>query len=440
MTDQSVILKISADTSCFFMHATLLRFSSRRAGIARIWFALPILFGFGCKPPTAKPPEKKPPEVFTSLPSKQQVTEFEEFTGYTAAKQMIEIRSRVSGYLDAIKFVEGAEVKEGDLLFEIDDRIYKANAANAAALVNEAKAKRDGLTSQFKRAQDLLKRDAISAEDAEILQYQLAESAAAVTAAEAKKDMADLDVTYTKIKAPIDGVISNRRIDPGNLAKADDTILGMIVSQNPIYAYFDVNERTVLRLRRLIQQGRITSAVDAKLEVTASLTDEDDFQHKGYIDFMDNQLDMATGTLRVRAVMDNKSRFLSPGLFVRLRFPVGASQEALMVKEESLDFDQGERFLYVVDPSDVVQYRRVKVGVLRDGKREIKEGLSAQDRVIVTGLQRVKPGDKVIVKPYKEEAVAQSLASPNREPAAKSSPTVIDSKPVSNKNPGAPSS
>jgi RND family efflux transporter MFP subunit len=394
--------------------------------------ALALTLAAGCKPAAVKAPEKKPPEVFVSLPSKDAVTEFEEFTGYIAAKQMIEIRARVSGYLDDVKFVEGAKVNKDDLLFEIDDRVYKANALNAAALVNEAKAKRDGLISQYKRAQDLLKRDAISAEDAEILQYQLAEAEAAVSAAEAKKEMADLDVTYTKIKAPIAGVISNRRIDPGNLAKADETILGMIVSQHPIYAYFDVNERTVLRLRRLIQEGRITSAVDAKLEVMASLTDEDDFKHKGYIDFMDNQLDMATGTLRVRAVMDNQDGFLSPGLFVRLRFPVGAAQEALMVKEESLDFDQGERFLYVVDDKDVVQYRRVKVGVLRNGKRQIREGLTSSDRVIVTGLQRVKPGDKVAAKPYKEEAVASNSSAPQGEDAAKSNSSAIETKPVSN--------
>lgn len=415
------------------MHATGFGIASRPLRAAKSWLTLPLLLALGCKPPPAKPPEKKLPEVFVSAPSTQTVTEFEEFTGYVAAKEMIEIRARVSGYLDAMKFVEGAEVKKGDLLFEIDDRIYKANAANAAALVNEAKAKRDGLTSQFKRARDLLKRDAISAEEAEILQYQLAEAEAAVIAAEAKKDLADLDMTYTKIEAQISGAISNRRIDPGNLVKADDTILGTIILQDPIYAYFDVNERTVLRLRRLIQQGRITSAMEAKLEVFASLTDEEDFSHKGKIDFMDNQLDPATGTLRIRAELDNQDRLLSPGLFVRLRFPVGAAQEALMVKEEALGADQGERYVYVVDPEDKVQYRRVKVGVLRDGKREIREGINATDRVIITGLQRVKPGDQVIAQPYKEENVASSEATPATELVKPVETKPLETKPLETK-------
>lgn len=382
--------------------------SWRSPGLA---LALLMLLAPGCKPRVAKAPEKKPAEVFVSLPQTEQVTEYEEFTGYLAAKQMIEIRSRVSGYLDAVKFVEGAAVKEGDLLVEIDDRAYKANASNAAAMLNQAKAKRDGLISQYKRAQDLLKRDAISKEDAELLQYQLAESEAAVLAAQAKQELADLDVSYTKIRSPMDGVISNRRIDPGNLAKADDTVLAMLVSQDPIYAYFDVNERTVLRLRRLIQEGHITSAVESKLVVYASLADEDGFHHEGYIDFMDNQLDAATGTLRVRAVMKNKAGLLSPGLFVRLRFPVGGAQSALLIQEEALGADQGERFIYVVGDDNVVKYRRVKVGVLREGRRVIREGVAANERVIVTGLQRVKPGDKVSTKPYVAASVATSPKS-----------------------------
>lgn len=359
-----------------------------------------LLSAAGCKPQAAKPPEKKLPEVFVSLPSKETVTEYEEFTGYIAAKESIELRARVSGYLDAIKFVEGAEVKKGDVLFEIDDRVYKANAASAAAVVNQSKAKRDGLASQFKRAEDLVKRDAISKEDAEVLQYQLAEAEAAVAAAEANLETANLDMTYTKVVAPINGVISNRRIDPGNLAKADDTILATLVSQDPIYAYFDVNERTVLRLRRLLQQGQIESAVKTNLEVDASLADEEDFHHKGRIDFMDNQLDPATGTLRVRAVMENSDRLLSPGLFVRLRFPVQTAKDAVLVPEEALGADQGERFLYVVGDDDVVKYRRIKAGVLLNGNRVIREGLAANERVIVTGLQRVKPGDTVAPKPY----------------------------------------
>jgi multidrug efflux system membrane fusion protein len=367
-----------------------------------------VLICVGCRGEAAKPPAKKLPEVFYALPVTEKVTDYEEFTGYLAATKSIELRSRVSGYLDKVKFQDGAEVKAGDVLFEIDDRIYKANAANAEALLQQAKAKRDGLVSQFKRAEDLVRRDAISKEDAEVLQFQLAEAEAAVAAAEAKQQMAELDLTYTKITAPIDGLISNRRIDPGNLAKADDTVLANIVSLDKVFAYFDVNERTVLRLRRLMNEGHIDSAVESKLGIHASLADEEDFQHPGEIDFFDNQLDAATGTLRMRAVMDNQSRLLSPGLFVRIRFPIGAPRASLMVNEEALGADQGERFLYVVGSDDAVQYRRVKVGALRDGKRVIHEGISENDRVIVSGLQRVKPADKVIASPYKPASVASN--------------------------------
>lgn len=420
---------------------------SLSTSLAKLWLIILLLLSLGCetqtneKPTEKAPPGKPLPEVEVELPCAQKVTEYEYFNGYLAAKEMIEIRARVSGYLlHPIKFVEGSEVKKGDLLFEIDDRIYKANAANAAAMVNEAKARRDGLTSQYKRADDLLKRNAISTQEAEILQFQLAEAEAAVTAAEAKKELADLDVSYTKIEAKIDGVIGNRRIDPGNLVKADETILGTIILQDPIYAYFDVNERTVLKLRRLIQQGRITSAMESKLEVSASLTDEEDFSHKGEIDFMDNQLDPATGTLRIRAVLENDDRLFSPGLFVRLRFPVSAEHEALMVKEEALGADQGERYVYVVDAEDKVQYRRVKVGVLQDGEREIREGIAATDRVIINGLQRVKPKDKVIVKPYKKENVTSSEAAPAAEITKPEEAKPPETAPVTHSEPVPPKS
>lgn len=419
---------------------------SLSTSLAKLWLIILLLLSLGCETQTSeKPVEKAPPgkplpEVEVELPRTQKVTEYEYFNGYLAAKEMIEIRARVSGYLGEMKFKEGTEVKKGDLLFEIDDRIYKANAANAAAMVNEAKARRDGLTSQYKRADDLLKRNAISTQEAEILQFQLAEAEAAVTAAEAKKDLADLDMSYTKIEAKIDGVIGNRRIDPGNLVKADETILGTIILQDPIYAYFDVNERTVLKLRRLIQQGRIASAMESKLKVSASLTDEEDFSHEGEIDFMDNQLDPATGTLRIRAVLENDDRLFSPGLFVRLRFPVSAEHEALMVREEALGSDQGERFLYVVDSEDIVRYRRVKVGVLQDGEREIREGIAATDRVIVNGLQRVKPKDKVIVKPYKKENVTGSEAAPATEITKPEETKPSETKPAIHSEPMPPKS
>lgn len=352
----------------------------------------------GCKETQAKAPPKKPPEVFVSLPTVDTVTEYEEFTGRTSAVFTVDIRARVSGYLDQVLFKDGSDVKQGQQLLLIDDRTYKAQADSAAAMLAQAIARRDNLANQDRRSRELRMSKAVSEEQYEIIAFQRAEADAAVANAEAQLQLAQLNLAYTRIAAPISGTISNRRVDPGNLVKADDTVLATIVSLDPIYVYFDVNERTVLRLRRLIQEGRIQSATESRVDVQVSLADEDDFQHRGTINFLDNQVDPNTGTLRVRAAIDNADRLLSPGLFVRLRFPVGAPHKALLVQEEALGTDQGQRFLYVINDKNEVAYRRVKVGMLVTGRRVIDEGLQPQDRVVVNGLQRVRPGDKVTVK------------------------------------------
>lgn len=352
----------------------------------------------GCQRAATKAPPKKLPEVFVAYPTTDRVTEFEEFTGHLAAQNTVAIRARVSGYLDKIEFKDGAEVKQGQLLFVIDDRSYKATAANAAALVSQAEARRDNALNQDRRAKALVGRSAIPMEESDRLGFQKTEADAALVAAESQRDLADLNVSYTQITSPITGIINNRQVDRGNLVKADDTILATVVSHDPIYAYFDVNERTVLRLRRMIRAGQIEAADDAAVEVQVSLADEDDFKHRGTIDFLDNQLDVNTGTQRVRAVIPNKEGLLSPGLFVRLRFPVGPEREAILVQEEALGTDQGQRFLYVLNDQDEVAYRRVKVGLLDKGRREIEDGIKPGDRVVVNGLQRIRPGDKVAPK------------------------------------------
>jgi RND family efflux transporter MFP subunit len=379
-----------------------------RAGAVACAAALLLAAVSGCEKTVPKPPPKKPAEVFVGTPVIDTVTEFEEFTGRTTAVNTVEVRARVSGYLDKVLFQDGAEVQQGQLLCLIDDRQFKAQATNAAALVAQAAARRDNLLHQENRSYELRRTNAVSEEQYQILQYQRAEAEAALAAAQAQEELAALNLDYTRVVAPLSGRISNRRVDPGNLVKADDTMLATIVSLDPIYVYFDVNERTVLRLRRLIQEGRIRSAEDAKIEVQVSLADEDDFQHRGTINFFDNQIDPNTGTQRVRAVIDNANRLLSPGLFIRLRFPVGAPHEALLVQEESLSTDQGQRFLYVVNDKDEVVYRRVKVGLLVNGRRVIEEGLAPGERVVLSGLQRVRPGDKVSVK-----SAASSVAPAN---------------------------
>jgi RND family efflux transporter MFP subunit len=206
-------------------------------------------------------------------------------------------------------------------------------------------------------------------------------------------------------------------VDPGNLVKADDTMLTTIITSDPMYAYFDVDERTLLRLRRMVREGRIQSAREAALPVELGLTDEEGFSMNGTIDFVDNRLVTNTGTLRVRGLFANPKNILSPGLFVRVRMPVGRPRPAIMVPEQSLGTDQGQKFVYVVDDKNVVQYRKVKVGPQQESLRAIEQGVAMGDRVIVSGLQRVRPG--LTVDPKMAEKPSPGTAD-NGHAAAKS--------------------
>lgn len=339
-----------------------------------------------------------------STPIEETVTEFEEVTGRTWALNTIEIRSRVSGYLDKVYFKEGGEVKSGDLLFEIDPRPFRAELDKATAAVKQAEAHLERLVRQEERMKKLLPTKAITMDEFEAITYERAEADATLSAAKAAEEIAQLNLGYTRVTSKITGTIGRRLVDPGNLVKADETPLASIVSLNPIYAYFDLDERTVLRLRRLIQQGSVKSPLDVELPVQVAVADDPNYSMTGIINFIDNQLDGSTGTLRGRALVHNHDGLLSPGLFVRLRVPIGDPHKAMLVREEALGSDQGQRFVYIVEKvknkdtgvmEDVVAYRRVEIGMLIGGRRVIANGLKPEDRVIVTGLQRVRPGVKV---------------------------------------------
>lgn len=371
-------------------------------GLATAW-----VVASGCQkaaPPAAKPP---PPTVFFAIPVEQSVQEFEEFTGRTAAVMDVEVRARVSGYLDKVLFEDGADVKAGEPLFVIDDRIYQAEVARAAAAVEQAQARLARLERQAARSDELFQKKVISEEDHDLSMFDRDEARAALAAAKATHDLAQLNQSFTRIASPINGRISRRMIDPGNLIKADDTPLATIVSDDPIHAYFDIDERTVLRLRRLVKEGRIKASRDARVEVKVSLADDQEHNHRGVVDFEDNQIDAATGTLRVRLLIENPERLLSPGLFVRLRFPIGEPTASLMVPEESLASDQGRRFVYVIDAENKVAARPVEVGVLVDGRRAITRGLAAGERVVVTGLQRLRKNMVVEPRPQTPEVAAK---------------------------------
>lgn len=374
--------------------------------------ALTISVLSGCHRPEITATKPKPPEVFVATPVEDTVIEFEEVTGRTMAVNTVELRSRVSGYLDAVFFKDGDEVQQGDVLFQIDPRPYQTELNRTEAAVAQAKSHLERLKRQLERANRLLRTKTMSQEDHDLIAFERDESTALLAAAEANKAAAELNMSFTKIKAPVSGRISRRLVDPGNLVQADMTPLTTIVSLDPMYAYFDVDERTLLRLQRLIQEGKI-STLDSQVVAEIALADEDDYAHRGTINFLDNQVEASTGTLRARALIDNSNRMLSPGLFVRLRIPIGAPRKAIVVQEEALASDQGQRFVYVVNDKDEVNYRRVKVGwQLASGMRVIEEGLELGDRVVVTGVQRVKPGLKVDPKPFaKDSATATKVAA-----------------------------
>jgi RND family efflux transporter MFP subunit len=385
------------------------------------WLATPLLIGgcalpVGCGKAQPKLAPAKPAEVLVSAPVTRSVADYEEFTGRTEAFRTVEMRSRVTGYLDRVNFKEGADIKQGDVLFEIDPRPARAEYERSAANVTQAEARYARVDSDYQRALSLNKTGAMSNEEFDKISGDRAEAAAAVRVASASRDAAKLTLDFTKIIAPISGRISRMMIDPGNLVKADETMLTSIVTQDPMYAYFDVDERTMLRLRRLRQAGKIRSARNSSIPVELGLTDEDGYSLNGTIDFVDNRIVANTGTLRLRGVFENPNGLLSPGLFVRIRMPVGDPFQAIMVSEQSVGTDQGQKFVYVVGDKNIVQPRKVKVGSLHDGMRVIEQGLAVGDRVVVSGLQRVRPGATVDPKPVEMPIVGANSATTDSAP------------------------
>lgn len=411
----------------------------------------------GCDKGQVKQPDPKPPVVVYSKPITDYVADYEDFTGRTDAIYSVNITARVSGYLDKVNFKDGEEVKDGDLLFEIDPRPYKAELDRTEATLAQSEAHLKRLDADYKRAANLYSRGNISREEFDKYVGDRSEAEAAVGVSRASFDLAKLNVTFTKITSPISGRLSRRLVDPGNLVTADVTSLTTVVSLDPLYVYFDVDERTLLRLRRLVRDKKIPSRETEDIPILVALSDEEDFPHKGVIDFSDNRVDPGTGTLRVRAKIANpKPRVLSPGLFVRVRLPVGSPRKTILVAEKALGTDQGQKYVYVIVPFDpknddeaappkgepkkdaapaapVVEKkgvvsadqpgvkfrvfkRNVKIGKLDAGMREIEEGLAANEWVVVEGLQRIRPKLEVDPMPDKTMKAKDGGVPPAAEP------------------------
>jgi len=364
--------------------------------------ALTILLS-GCErdqpPITAGQASPPAPSVTVATPLTQKVTDWDEFTGRLQAVETVEVRPRVSGYLQSVNFREGTLVEKGDLLYVIDTRPYQAAVDQARAELSRAVASQDLAKLNLARAERLFKTNVIPEEDLDLRQNQQRVSVADVEAARAALAAAKLNLEFTHVRAPISGRISHTRVTPGNLitgGETESTLLTTIVSVDPIHVSFTADEQSVLRYLRLDMSGTRKSSREVANPVLLRLADEETYAREGRMDFVDNQIDTATGTMRGRAIVDNPDHLLIPGMFIDVRLLGRGPYDALLVPDAALGLDQTIQFVFVLDENDVAQRRQVSTGRLHGRLRVIKEGLEADDRVVINGIQRVRPGMKVI--------------------------------------------
>ena len=363
----------------------------RRARWAPLAAAL-VLSACGPRPAPAPPP----PKVKVVQAVAREITEWDEYTARLDAIDSVEVRPRVSGYLQSIHFQDGAIVHKGDLLFLIDPRPYEAALRRAEADVDLAESRLALARKNFARAADLLASHAISQEESDIRASNLRQAEASVEEAQAAVDAARLDVEFTRVSAPVAGRVGRKLVTEGNLINGgvgtQGTLLTTIVSLDPIYAYFEADEGALLKYSRLARTGQRPSSRDYKNPVHVALADEEGFPHEGVMDFVDNQVDRGTGTIVGRALLPNPDLSLIPGLFARLRLPGSGRYRAILLPDEAIGSDQSQKFVYLVDGESKAQYRTVKIGPLVDGLRVVREGVTSEDWVVVAGLQRVRPG------------------------------------------------
>ena len=363
------------------------------------------------QPPAA--PAPPPPKVTVSQPVSREVVEWEEYTGRLEAVESVEVRARVNGYLQSIHFKNGTTVKQGDLLFVIDPRPYQAELERARAELGLANARLERTGKDVARAQMLVRARAISEEEVDTRVSEQRQAQESVQAARATVNAVQLNVEFTQVRAPISGRISRNLVSVGNLINGgttQSTVLTTIVSLDPIYCYFEADERSYLKGMRQVRNGDQTNGRASKQPVYVGLADEANFPHQGSVDFVDNRLDQNTGTITVRAVLPNPDLFLAPGLFARLRLSAGGKYKALMLPPEALGSDLSQQFVFVVDAQNLVQYRQVTPGPLIDGWRVIRDGLQPEDWVIVKGVQRARAGAQV--DPVKQESASVQPSPP----------------------------
>lgn len=351
-----------------------------------------------------------PPEVSVAAVVSKPVRQWDAFTGRVAATDSVEVRARVGGYIQRIAFKEGDEVKQDDLLFVIDPRPYKAALDSAAAQLDRARASAKLAQAQDQRAQSLIKTGAISRDDYDMRTASLGQANAEVRAAEAALATAKLNLEYTQVRSPIAGRVGRALLTLGNLAQADQSVLTSVVSQDPVYVYFQPDEQTFLRYSELARKGERASSANP---VRVGLSGDTGFPYEGTVNFVNNQVDPATGTIDARAVVPNPDRVFTPGLYARVQLEGSGQFDAVLIDDKAVLTDQDRKYVYVLGPENKAMRKDVTLGGMIDGLRVVQSGLAAGDKVIVTGLQKiffpgapVKPSEVPMGAPPAAPAVA----------------------------------
>jgi len=383
--------------------------SLTQAGIWLILLCSVTVAATGCKQRLEAKPHLAAASVDAAPVITKNIRVADEFNGRVWATNSVEIRPRVTGYIDRITFHEGQMVHKGDLLYVIDPRPYKDVADSARAQLDREHAAADFAKIQAERAKRLKQSEAVSQEELQNRGSDLSQSGARVKAAEAALASAELNLAYTEVRSPIDGRISRTQLTVGNLAQADQTVLTTVVSVNPVYVYFDCDEQSYLRLQQSSQTG---TGVSAQNPVHVALANEQGFPHMGHIDFVDNQLNPATGTIRARVVLANPDNTLTPGLFARVQLQSATPTEALLIDDKAVLTDQDRKYVYVVGAGNIAQRKDISLGGMSNGLRIIKSGLSAQDQVIVGGMQLIYlPGAPIAPRAISMEASANGTTT-----------------------------
>ena len=359
--------------------------------VVSAWF----LTGCNSQPPAGATGFPPPPTVTVAAVETREIIEHEEVVGRTEAVDSVEIRPRVSGYIQEVRFKSGQKVKKGDLLFLIDPRTRQAALDRAEADLRRAQSSLENAQAEAARAERLLTTKAISKEESDTRAWKLTDAQAVLLAAQAARESARLELEFCEVRSPIDGRVSRALVTPGNNVSGVDgntTLLTTVVSIDPIYVLSDVDETTALRFKRLALEQKLERDEQGRIAVEMALADEQDFPRKGFVESVDNRLNPGTGSILVRSAFPNPDELIIPGLFVRARIPVGQSKPTLLISDRAIGTDQSQKFVLTLTSSNTVAYRPVKIGPAVDGKRVIREGLVAGEKVVVNGLAKVRPG------------------------------------------------